>query len=555
MRITGGLKIVTFLLAANLLISPAAFAMEYVYMPEKNQEATELTDYPLTKEVERSAERALQEIKEFIPEIKALHLSYKGVVSLPPEFRTKQKKTALCYAFSKRSSLSLAQANDAGDEIGIGVIFDARTGSLLSIRVLNPDWKAEKEPSQTMVKERAAAFLSHVMDGWKAHYRMDEQVSTMGDQTGVKQMAVSFVSLYRGVPVQSKGIAITIDGEGHIWGYNSEPLPDVSLFPDRAKAIPLVKAREIYDRAQSMRLVYRLQGGGAPQDVTRPASDKGQLVYFPEHYLMTIDAVTGEPVRMYETEERQYQQVTIENSGNPVLVKNQEDARRLLQSWGVDLSDLVADGQSRYRDEQQMLSFTWSAKKNHQEIASSRRVHLSVFAKTGQVTQFGLQQDRDRDRTKAIPEEQARQKAIEFFKRVSPERGVYQLSGTIQTPRPDWAGTQRLEHQPNGDYQYCFTQLHDGIPIDYYYYRVTVDAVTGNICEYVMPGQKGETLPQAKGIVTAEKAKREFLKQVTLQKRYVWPSYYDKVAPAPMLVYQPIWKDVAIDAFTGEPCK
>ncbi|MZP31065.1 hypothetical protein GTO91_15220 [Heliobacterium undosum] len=123
--------------------------------------------------------------------------------------------------------------------------------------------------------------------------------------------------------------------------------------------------------------------------------------------------------------------------------------------------------------------------------------------------------DQQGNQTKAITDEEADKRAMQFF--TSPERKEYLLQRTKIRPRPDWVDSSKLDPHPKPTYEYYFRHTKNGIPIEGCLDSVSVDAVTGQIVGYSTRGVKEAPLPEAKGIITPEKAKAEYIKHTPLQ--------------------------------------
>ncbi|MTV48549.1 hypothetical protein GJ688_06080 [Heliobacillus mobilis] len=550
MKIPGSLKIASLVLAANLCFVPICLANDGVNTPPKSQEAVELKNYRVSQEIESKAEKVISEVRKFIPEMKQLNLSYKGVIALPEDYSTHQESTILAYVFTNRKSATFSEINELGTELGIGLTFDVNTGSLINIRVLNPGWTSNKVPSEKVAKNIASDFLKVIMGDWTKDYRMNNEVSYM-DNT----ISISFNALYKGIPVQRCGIQISMDAEGHIYDYTNSAMPVTAVFPEPSKAISLKQAEDIHKKIQSMRLVYDTIISYRPNE--SPTKSKPQLLYVPQYY-GAIDALSGLPFNLDGTEPIENPNVTIIDEGTPIIVKNEEDAAQLLGKWGIDLSGLEIrkPSISRQQNNQEIISYT-GVPVAQSEVTSGRWVHLDVISSTGQVVGFGIQNDEQRNRPFVIAEEEARKKALQFFTDLKPEIGEFQVTGFIDSQQPDWVDNKKLDPMMEPKYRYDFTVLKDGIPLLFHSYFVEIDGITGNVSGFSNPDSSPTALPNLTGIITPEKAKAEFIKHTSLNLTYFWPRYYNLFAPNPKLVYMQERTEglIGIDAKTGEPVK
>ncbi|MED4729736.1 hypothetical protein P9597_16635 [Aneurinibacillus migulanus] len=106
-----------------------------------------------------------------------------------------------------------------------------------------------------------------------------------------------------------------------------------------------------------------------------------------------------------------------------------------------------------------------------------------------------------------------------------------------------------------GKYQFDFTKLHQGIPVRDHNYQVDIDKQTGKVVAFSLSAssEKAE-LPDSQNIVTKEQALSAFSNHKPLKLKYIWPSYIDQQAPAPLLVYA--WDHLNefgyVDALTGK---
>ncbi|MBC9782892.1 hypothetical protein H1S01_00020 [Heliobacterium chlorum] len=550
MKFLGTLKIASFVLAANLCFVPLCFADESVNTPPKSQEAVELKNYKVPQNIESKAEKVINSVRKFIPEMNQLNLSYKGVIALPEDYKTHQESTVLAYVFTNKKSATFSEINELGTELGIGLTFDVNTGDLLNIRVLNPSWISKKVPSETVAKSRGSDFLKAIMGDWTKDYRMNNDCSYI-DNT----ISVSFNALYKGVPVQIYGIQISMDAEGHVYDYTNSAMPNTVAFPEPTKAISPKQAEDIYKKSQSMRLVYNTIITYHPNE--SPTESQPKLLYVPQ-YDGTIDALTGLPFNLDGNEPIKNPNVTITDKGAPVIVRNKEDAAQQLEKWGIDLLGLEIRKSAipRQQNNQEIISYT-GVPVTENEVTSGRWVNLEVVASSGRVIGFGIQNDKQRNHPFVIPEEEARKKAIQFFTDLKPEKGEFQVTGYIDSQQPDWVDSKKLDTMMEPKYRYDFTLLKDGVPVVFHSYFVEIDGITGKVCGFSNPVSSPAALPNRTGIITPEKAKAEFIKHTSLKLTYFWPRYYNLFAPNPKLVYMLERKEglVGIDAKTGETVK
>ncbi|MMZ56354.1 hypothetical protein D1872_182410 [compost metagenome] len=110
----------------------------------------------------------------------------------------------------------------------------------------------------------------------------------------------------------------------------------------------------------------------------------------------------------------------------------------------------------------------------------------------------------------------------------------------------------------NGTYQFYFTKLYQGIPVQDHSYQVGIDKQTGKVVYFSLStsSEKAE-LPDSQNIVTKEQALSTFINHKPLKLEYIWPWYINQQAPAPLLVYT--WDNSNgfgyVDALTGEYIK
>ncbi|WP_326942965.1 YcdB/YcdC domain-containing protein, partial [Aneurinibacillus migulanus] len=255
---------------------------------------------------------------------------------------------------------------------------------------------------------------------------------------------------------------------------------------------------------------------------------------------------------------------TLHPKGQKLIVRSEEEVKQLL----TKLFDINSAAGTLHVE--RPFNFPWQKERpylNYRFNTEDGQVtaYITTDRKTGQVYSASLYTNEEQKKQAAkITEEQAFTVARDFLE-------TYADSGTTElelqqnileeSEIPSWVDKSKLPEKTddqNGTYQFYFTKLHQGIPVQDHSYQVGIDKQTGKVVSFYLftPLEKVE-LPDSQTIVTKEQALLIFIKHRPLKLKYIWPWYMDQQAPAPLLVYT--WDNSDgfgyVDALTGDYIK
>ncbi len=555
-----------------LMISPAAASegtpevvlgdVQVTIQPAEHQvEATQITVSSSGPVVTDAQRRILEKYYQILPELKKLTLQTAGESSIEGAWEFHFYQTP-------------PQGNSPVWAANAQLIVAANTGELEILRISHPQWATEELPPAELAKQQATQFIKQVMGDQADLYRVDPSLGYGGSSSSDSEgnelhwstASVRFDPVINGIPVLYNELQVDVDAAGRITGFyrHQTALRDASSFPDPAKAISQPAAAAIMNQLIQMKLQYvqhqPLQY--PPVWSNKPRETRPVLMYIPK-FESALDALTGKPAWGEEYLNSQGERVRLTGAGKQLFAQTQEEAAKILtEEFNVDMSKLeferLFERENVLRGDQKYKHYLWRTADDAEAGMNRKYVQLHTVAATGEIWRFSVQEDVTVDQEARVSPKLLRQKAVQLVEKYLPAGATEMELVTFDFAAvPDWVDKQQLkkEELPQPTTSFMFSPLHQGIPVSDGAYAVSMNNITGEVTEYAKGGLATDvTLPDSRGVATAEVAKAEYLKNHPLQLIYRWPEWFRQRAANPELVYM-LNSDIGwgyIDAFTGK---
>ncbi|MCP1359255.1 YcdB/YcdC domain-containing protein [Aneurinibacillus migulanus] len=454
--------------------------------------------------------------------------------------------------------------------------FDKKTGESLSFSIQSTAWASEKLPSRQLAQDTAERFLTEWFGtegrkqfGKPTGYSGFASATRNEDGTIVtwRERSMEFPLLLNGIPIENIGVRLNVDSFGHITNYSYTPVDlDTVKIPKPDTALPIEEIKKNMTTADSLSLNYVQEQPEKDGRVSEDTKTKPVLRYDLNNY--GYHAQTGKKVDAKELASVQSKptetKTVLHPKGQKLVARSEEEVKQLL----TKLFDI--NGAAGTLRVDQPIDFPWEKEWPYSEYRFSTKdeqvtAYMTTDKKTGQVYSANLHTNEEQKKQAAkITEEQAFTVARDFLETyVDSSTTELKLQQNIfeESKIPSWVDKSKLsemiDHQ-NDKYQFHFTKLHQGIPVEDHNYQVDIDKQTGKVVYFSLStsSEKAE-LPDSQNIVTKEQALATFINHKPLKLKYIWPWYMDQQAPAPLLIYA--WDNSDgfgyVDALTGEYIK
>ncbi|WP_047153440.1 YcdB/YcdC domain-containing protein [Aneurinibacillus tyrosinisolvens] len=535
-----------------------------------------------------SQNASLKQSKEQLAPIPpAVQRSIDKLFTLQPEFKKLSINSSFQVENENRFILQLSngkaeEANNAKERSNASLEFDSRTGALLRFDLQSFEWTSDKYPSRSLTLEAADKFLSQWFgtEGRKQFGEPESNgsgASTTYNDDGTKitwaSRHVQFPLLLNGLPVVGDiGPRVDVDAFGHVVSYQYKPI-DLSKIvvpkPDSAK--PVEDIKRMVTTADSISLNYieaQPEKYGPPNTEVKTKSvlqyNSSLYPYLHPQTGKLVDMMSGEEA-VNQSKPRVFEKnVTLQPKGQPLLARSEKEAKEIIETL-FDANGLASKLQLQeeimHEDQKnspyQMYQFSTE---DHRTYA-----FMNVDKKTGQVRNASLQLnngDESQPKAAKVTKEQAFTTALAFLETYAgPTAGQLKWIDYTWEPErlPVWVDKSKLPQgmspEEPAEYFFSFNELYQDIPVLDRSYQVSINKQTGKVVAFSLAAPKEKlNLPDSKNIVTKEQAIESFLKNEPLKLQYLWPAYFDQMAPAPVLVYGRNFKEGHgyVDAITGE---
>ncbi|MCP1359357.1 YcdB/YcdC domain-containing protein [Aneurinibacillus migulanus] len=454
--------------------------------------------------------------------------------------------------------------------------FDKKTGELLSFSAHATAWASEKLPSRQLAQDTAERFLTQwfsVEDrqqfGKPTTYSGPDSADHNEDGTVIywRARSVEFPLLLNGIPIENRNVRLNVDSFGHITNYSYTPVDlDTVKIPKPDTALSIEEIKKNITTTDSISLNYveeqpEKYGQDSKNIKTKPVLryDLNDFGYLHAQTGKKVDEKELAFVQSKPTKTK----IILHPKGQALIARSEEEVKQLF----TKLFDI--NGAAGTLRVDQSFNYPWEKESpylNYRfDTKDGQVAYMTTDRKTGHVYSASLSTNGEQKKQAArITEEQAFAVARDFLETYAdPSATNLELQQDIveESEIPSWVDKSKLPemtvHQ-NDEYEFSFTKLHQGIPVQDHNYYITIDKQTGKVVTFSLftPSEKVE-LPDSRNIVTKEQALTTFIKHEPLKLKYTWPRYMDQQAPAPLLVYA--WDHSNefgyVDALTGEYIK
>lgn len=377
--------------------------------------------------------------------------------------------------------------------------------------------KVSKSEAEVIAKEFIAKVSPESIN--KIKYEEDERPLSVND----RYYYISYTRMENGVPYPNNNIRVSIDtATGIVRSFYCDWDEDLE-FPDPADALSIDKIQEIYKDEIGLQLVYKF--------TNEDEELKPYLVYTNLTNKNAIDAKTGEVISENEI------RITFDESMDNYSLKKEAGGLTPAEQSAVDnLSELLSEDEAikiaRYKlniadsyekDYIQVYSqwrnkgeFTWNIRFIEQGEESSKRIVVSLDAKTGEIQSFYKSTEYDKEKEVIYDKEEAMKLAEDLIKRLQPNefKEIEYVSWNEPVLYP-----LNEEEMPR-QYSFNYQRKANGAYVDGDGFRVTVNTVTGEITNYSFTWYKGE-LPTASKVLTMEKVYNVLFDEIGLELKYI----------------------------------
>ncbi|MCE0452684.1 MULTISPECIES: YcdB/YcdC domain-containing protein [Brevibacillus] len=367
-------------------------------------------------------------------------------------------------------------------------------------------------------KKKATEFMKQWYGEDMADYQLDQEASN-------RNSSILFRKMVNGIPFRNDTLNFAINSEGQIQHLakgdgDADPMEmeqDISKiqFADPNKVHPKEKVEAMF--ASAMKPYYGQSADGQSY----------RFLYTPS--FEEINASTGAE-RSAKPNEKIIQ---FQPKAKQTIIKSKEEAVAFLTAkTGYNPTKGRATFQEESNPKTGITNYLWM---------TEEEVIANIFfeTKTGKVTNYQvLDTKRKSEADKKLNEEQALKAAVEAMSEFLPLTDK-EMAVTANRYEPD----QNL-------YNFDFTVLHQGYPVDGMLRQAHVDAATGKATLLDWRVSQTIKLPDIKNAMTKEEAAKKFLKKYPLKLYYSLNEENKNMAE---LVYiSPLVSNEEIDALTGE---
>jgi hypothetical protein len=485
------------LLAASLAVTTpigVATAKEAA-VQEKGKEAAELDDKTI-----RKIEKSMTKLSEVLPYLKDYPVT---------EFEINES--------SRQVIMNRYRAKDQKFP-HVSLYADPKTGEITHFSLLTGQGFKSTYPYDN-AKEKATTFMKQWKGADMDGYQLDVDAPAHSS-------SILFRKMVNGIPFRNDTINIAVNSEGQIQHVangdgDSEPIAngqdlDSIQFSDPNQAIPKDEAEQIF--AFYMKPYYGQSVDG-----------KQYRLLFAPQFSGEIKAGLGEDF----TQKASNRVIQFQPKAKEVVIKSKEEgAAFLMDKTGYDFIKVRSAFEEKSNPDNGLTNYLW---KTENEVIGS----LFFETKTGKIINYQVLDTKQKSEAdKKYSEEQALKNAVDALSEFLPVSDQ-ELSLTAN----------RYEADKNL-YEFDFTKLHQGIPVDGWIRQAHVDASTGKVTLLDWRISENVTLPDRKNVMSAEEAAKKFLQKYPLKLYYSLNE--EKGDVAELVYFFPIWPDEEVDALTGE---
>jgi len=457
---------------------------------------------------------------------------------------------------------------------------DAKTGLVKRFQFQQEDWTGVNYPTVEQARQIADAFLKAKRPDLQGRIKVADWngggggVSTGGEEeVRWTQRTVRYHEMVDGIPFLSNTVHVSVDEYGHVVGMEESLNFDTKKLPPRSMVLPVSKVEKVLSHEIQMLKQYRTTHYKKLPDGEYSPVEHLALGYRPDE-LLSIDAITGKPVEEYYrtslfNEKRELFKVT--GTDGQWIAKDKEDAKKIVsQLLNIDLSKLNFHEEKAHNTQHggDLWLFNWDpGRPMEPKPGQLINVGASFDAATGRLQTAHVQLEHADPSNVTVSLSEARKKALDTIA-TQLGSGQHELMMLGETDRtkpdniyPKWFDKTKNEYQswlgPNNLYSFYVAQAHQGVPVVDQTYVVDIDAVTGQLRNISLARNPEaiSKLPKNENTIGDQEAEDKLFDTYSLELAYVWPQFYDQIAPEGQLVYR-LGGDRYlldyVDAFTGE---
>lgn len=463
------------------------------------------------------------------------------------------------------------------DDQGISVTLDASSGRLLSYFSWSRNDQApgNKELTQEAAEKVAQAFLKKAAKDEAGKLSKANEYPTNGyyGATEIGRQMLHYTRVENGIPFLENGFTITVDANLNVTSFNrnwtDDPLPDATA--------KLSKEDAEKKLIESLRpsLLYRNMGDMLPG--VRTGAPSYALVYqYGPNDPSVIDANSGDAITA--SGRAVAKENPIQPLGNTVRSQQvqskligQEEAQKIAERWikqfpGEFRSEGSHGGGTSIGPDG-TVSRNWSfsfAPINSTQSGKEEGIDLNISDR-GELVGYedrSKQQIRFRGRTEKVDSpiswKEAKEKAVQFVKRVYPDR-LGELY--VESEEPSAETLHNLLEEKHENYQISFKWLVGGVPVDNSSLDVEIDPKDGEVIAMSNFRYEDAAAMNVEAVtpkLDAKQAVEVEFKEKKIMLTYFQPGFdyrYGRALteqPKPILVYQLVGGNGVVDAATGK---
>ncbi|TKI57216.1 hypothetical protein E8L90_18110 [Brevibacillus antibioticus] len=392
-----------------------------------------------------------------------------------------------------------------------------KTGEVKLFNLITGNGKALSTYPVEDARKTATSFLKQWYGEDMGGYQLDQD-------TEQDSNSILFRKMVNGIPFRNDTLHISVNSQGQVEAVAkgdglTKPIEleqDMGQiqFADPNKVHAKEKVEAMF--AAAMTPYYQQSADGKST----------KFLYAP--YLGEIHASVGK-----EPPATSYKIIQFQPKAKQTIIKSKEEAAAFLaDKTGYNPTKGRASFQEESDPKTGISNYLWTME---DEVIAN----IFFETKTGKVTTYQVLDTKQKSETdKKLSEEQAIKAAVDA------------LSEFLPLTDKEMAITANRYKSDKNLYEFDFTMLHQGYPVDGTLRQAHVDAATGKATLLDWRVSQNNKLPDIKNAMTKEEAAKKVLKKYPLKLYYSLDEKNKNVAE---LVYvSPIFHDDEIDALTGE---
>lgn len=400
----------------------------------------------------------------------------------------------------------------------VSLYVDQRTGEVKAFSQITGKGGFSSTYALGDAKKRATEFMKQWYGEDMAGYQLDEEATN-------RNSSILFRKMVNGIPFRNDTLNFAINSEGQIkhLARGDGDIEPVEMEQDIGK-IQFADPKKLHaqEKVEAMFASVMIPYYGQSAD-----GESYRFLYAPSHE--GIHASSGVELSTKQSN----QIIQFQPKAKQIVIKSKEEAAAFLATMtGYNLTKGRASFQEESNPKNGITNYLWM---------TEDKVIATIFfeTKTGKVTGYQvLDSNRKSEADKKLSEEQALKAAVEIMSEFLP-----------LTDKEMVIFSKRYEPDQNL-YQFDFTMLHQGYPVDGMLRQAHIDAATGKATLLDWRVSQTIKLPDITNAMTKEEAAKKYLKKYPMKLYY---SLDEENKNAAELVYMsPLYPREEIDGLTGE---